>query len=395
MTKPMPRKIQENMHNPGFTYGNLVTLINQIRAADPREEGTDRLDAAFSSNDTVIFLGALGAAEIPGWVDYGYEGGDTDTAIPDFASDPNMAPGVGGYIEPWSGAVRLPVDAYLRLMQGTPNLSDANATVHEIMHRGIAMLYRLTNSYDELRTMLPNDLFTQWAGGWGEIDYTRYPMVDVTDSTGAVTNSQMQINPEHAMIYSMTSTANGFYDRLFVQTIPQLSWGARYFTTEWHANFNDRYDDLTRDRPTTDLRRMRTYWRILYYNMERGLSRFLRSVLNMPPNISSSPRPQPRPGTQPPRGQARPAAQGSMAELLGLARPSSGYRPLSDMQRRSLLNRSNAVRNSEQIFRGTTVRLPGGQTMTGEQFHVSIIVPFVREGNWEYIEFFLDRIEIQ
>ena len=395
MSQPVPRKsITENTHTPGFTYGNLVTLMTQIRAADPSEQATQRLDAAFNANDTIMFLGALGAAEIPGLIDYGFEGGDGNTVIPDLAVDPDMPQGVAGYTEPWSGAVRLPADTYMRLMQGRPGIAEANTVVHEIMHRGIAMLYRLVQSYDGLRTMLPSDLFAQWDRGWGDIRYDRFPIVDITDSTGKVIHAQMQVNPEHAMIYSMTTTPTGFYDQNFIQIIPQLSWGQAYFNTDWHSNFNNKYDDLTRDRPTTDSRRMRTYWRILYYNTERALSRWLRSVLRQPPNIPSSPRPQPRPGSA--TAQPTTRAQGqTLADLLGAAPSSNTFRPLSDQQRRSLLSRSNTIRNSEQIFLGTTVRLNGRQTMTGEQFHNGIMVPFIREGNWDSIAFFLDRIEIR
>lgn len=311
--------VMEDIHNPTFNYGNLVELMTQMRAAGPSEQETLRLDAAFNANDSIMFLGALGAAEISGRTDYGYQGGDVDTEIPNIDYDPNIQPGWSGYSRANTGAIRLNTDTWISLMQGTPTIGEANTLVHEIMHRGFAILHRMLSDHNELRTMLPSDLFNQWRGGWGRINYRRFPRIDVYDQQGQPLAEQRQTNPEHAMIYAMTTTPNSFYDQNFVQVIPQLSWGQAYFTPEWHGSFNNNYDDLTRDRPTTDIRRIRTYWRILYFNTERGLSRFLRTVLRQPANIPASPRPQPRSTTVAPTQSQRPAPRNNtLADLLGV-----------------------------------------------------------------------------
>lgn len=394
----MRRKIQENIHNPGFTYGNLVALMQSIIAQEPGTADSQMLDQAFSANDTIMFLGALGAAEIPGFTAYGFEGGDENTPIPDFDQDPYMDPNVAGYHEPGSGSIRVNPQTFLRLMQGTPTIADANTAVHEIMHRGFSMVYRTAEQYSQLRSMLPQDLYTVWRGGWGVQDTSRFPIIDITNSAGEVEYPNMQINPEHCMIYAMTTQPDGFHDRLFVQTVPQLAWGQQYFNQEWQSNFNNRYDDLTRDRPTTDMRRMRTYWRILYYNTERGLSRFLRTVLGQPPNIPSSPRPQPRPtaGTSEPR-------TGSMADLLGIGSAgtasSSGWRRLTTLE----FNTISLARDPQakimaavRLFTNTRVRMQGSsQSMSGREFVQDLLIPNIVNNRSTTVEDLLLAIEIQ
>jgi hypothetical protein len=311
--------LRENQHNPTFTYGNLVTLINSIRAQGPGAD-SKQLDQAFNANDTIVFLGAVGAAELAGDIDYGYRGGDVNTPVRDFGADINIDWEGGGYHERGSGKIRVDPQTWMRLMQGRPAIVNANVAVHEVMHRGFSMLWNAAQQYKGLQQSLPSDLYGAWQGGWGvRMDWSKFPMVNVTNSQGEIENPRMQINPEHCMIYAMTTQPNSAKDQVFIQTVPQLAWGARYFTPDWHTNFNNRYDDLTRDRPTDDIRRMRTYWRILYYNTERALSRWLRSVLRQPPNMPTSPRPQPRQSAQPSQ-----SAQGPMTlgQLMG-ARPIS------------------------------------------------------------------------
>jgi len=283
---------QNSIHNPSFNYENLVRLITELRDADPSDPGARTLDSAFNSNDTILFLGALGAAELPGAVDFDYAGGDADTEIPGIDMDPNMDPNVAGVHDTLSGAITLNAQTWISLMMGRPSGS-GSVVVHEIMHRGFAIILRTALAHDNsIISFLPNELFSTWWLGWGGVGADVYPPIDV-NGDGRLS----QVNPEHCMIYSMTEPPNGFYDQTFVQGFLQTEQGRNYFTPQWHSSFNDNYDDLTRDTLNSNADRMRTYWRTLYYNTERGLSRYLRTVLKQPPNITSSPRPRSRPNS--------------------------------------------------------------------------------------------------
>lgn len=399
------KQLQENAHSPSFTYGNLVELVTAIRAQSLTGSDRAQLDRAFNANDSILFLGALGAAELRGRIDFRMQGGDVNTPIPDLDSDSSIGgPGqAGGYFQPDRGGVRVGVDTYTRLMRGTPSTQDGNIITHEILHRGFGMLRRASQQYSELRTMLPQDLFGAWADGWGQIDYSKFPMTTIVDQTTQTTNPRLQINPEHCMIYAMTAPFNDWADRMFIQTVPQLPWGARFFNSDWHSNFNDRYDDLTRDRPTTDVRRMRAYWRILYYNTERGCTRFLRTVLRQAVNMPSSPRPVARPGrgqgpgTPAPRPDQPQNTTRNISDVLGLQRSVNSFRSLDSSEFMQIANARTAaetVSAAQAVFQGKRVRLYNGQIMSGQEF-VDIIESLANRQQTSTISYLLTTIEIR
>lgn len=68
---------------------------------------------------------------------------------------------------------------------------DAGSTIaHESMHRGLTMIHDVPS----LRKLVHPDLNGVWKGGWGRIDFEKYPEIK-----GA------QVNPEHCMIYCTLS----------------------------------------------------------------------------------------------------------------------------------------------------------------------------------------------
>lgn len=155
-------------------------------------------------NDCLVLLGSCGFQSVSRIVSsFGLEGGEwfTITVKP---TDGRTA----GEFNPGTGEISLATNVIEAIADNTSTYMQNDTVLHEVLHRAFAILHQLVSRSDqftkgsELRAALPQDLLGKWSGGWGSINYQRYPITPTSTGDLGYRGQPIQKNPEHGMIYA-------------------------------------------------------------------------------------------------------------------------------------------------------------------------------------------------
>jgi hypothetical protein len=226
-------------------------------------------ESFISNNDALVILGLMGNPKLKklrseiSWMAEKMSGNnppELDDVIRHAKNEPQDT-GIVGSFAPWSGLIS---GMETKLDDLAQQVKDNNTLVHEALHRAFSMI-RATPALWEV---CPPELTKNWGQGIGNVQFGTYN----PDNTG-----DTQYSPEHSMIYSALGPdqfATEFNRGLYIN----YRW-VRTFFNKLEPEFNDRYVDLTNDeQPIVDVeQQMKFYWRNLYQQTERAISRYLRS----------------------------------------------------------------------------------------------------------------------
>lgn len=257
--------INEVNHTPDWSKRTLRSVL-ELNAIT-KDEGW--YESYISNNDALVILGLMGNPKLKklrseiSWMAEKMSSNnppELDDVIRHAKNEPQDT-GIEGSFTPWSGLIS---GMETKLDDLAQQVKDNNTLVHEALHRAFSMI-RATPA---LWAVCPPELTKNWGQGIGNVQFGTYNP-DNTDGT--------QYSPEHSMIYSALGPdrfATEFNRGLYIN----YRW-VRTFFNKLEPEFNDRYVDLTNnDQPIVDVeQQMKFYWRNLYQQTERAISRYLRS----------------------------------------------------------------------------------------------------------------------
>lgn len=260
--------------------------------------GTSKAGSNISASNAILILGTVGS---PTLAKHYYHPYKRKIVTPDGRTIFDNNTDAAGQFDPNTGQVSLADKTLQNIINGTPSTYDSDTVVHELLHRGFAVIDKIIRRGDKagraLAQRLPSDLMGKWRDGWGVYQFNgsyneRWP----SNEWGG----EIQATPEHAMIYSTTSSDHGSYVKAFVWEFSTRHPAARrHFTKEFYDTFNDNYDDMTREEwPATRHAVLVTYWKILLYQTSLAVRSWMREVLGADIGEyapGTPPRPMPRP----------------------------------------------------------------------------------------------------
>lgn len=234
-------------------------------------------DASYSAlidpikqNDALIILGACGYESIARKITapFGLRGGEwfKVKVLPESGGD---GANPMGMFNPNTGSVGIATDVASALVEGSATYEQNDTVLHELLHRAFSVLHLIVNRNDSftegqvLKNMLPVDLLGKWRGGWGEINFRRYPIEPTSTGQLGFEGRPIQKNPEHAMLYSQLGSS-GYQEGFIKDWVYTNARVAREFG--WSGG--EHYDGMDGDA-------MVRYWNDLYDQTEQAVSNWL------------------------------------------------------------------------------------------------------------------------
>lgn len=277
-------------HSPRVNLRMIQSLIDALKQLPPGVANS-LSDSNIAADSGLVVLGAVGDPQIANRIrtEIGRELGRAGMRTSDDTvrigggaeryDDPYGGTQVEGYFDWSTMEVAFRSEYIQQILAGEALPEVSNTIVHEMLHRALYIVEQIP----DFQSVIPEDLKTVWAGGWGDINLNRWPMV--SDQNGAA----WQINPGHAMIYSALNRPNSYYVDLFVRQFPLVnSIAANFFDSTYYAE-KIILQDVDAD-PEQGFGKMYHYWRNLLFELDRNVAGFLQ-------NLVRTPRPRARPSS--------------------------------------------------------------------------------------------------